>query len=63
VYVGIGSDRTIRELKGRHPVTTQEERKHMIEALRHVKACYINSGSGLMDFVKELKNFHRTFSL
>ena len=55
VHVGIGSDRTVKELKGRYPVTTQEERKYLLEALRHVKACYINSGSGVMDFLKELR--------
>jgi len=55
VYVGIGSDRTVKELKGRYPVNTQEERKYMLEALRHVKACYVNRGSGIMDFLKELK--------
>jgi cytidyltransferase-like protein len=55
VHVGIGSDQTVKELKGRYPVNTQEERKYMLEALRHVKACYINSGSGIMDFLTELK--------
>jgi cytidyltransferase-like protein len=55
VHVGIGSDRTVKELKGRYPVTTQKERKYLLEALRHVKACYINSGSGVMDFLKELR--------
>jgi len=55
VHVGIGSDRTVKELKGRYPVTTQKERKYLLEAVRHVKACYINSGSGIMDFLKELR--------
>jgi len=55
VHVGIGSDRTIKELKGRYPVTTQEERKYLLEALKHVKACHINSSSGIMDFLKELR--------
>ena len=55
VYVALGSDQTVRELKGRAPVNTQSERKYMLEALRHVKACLISSGSGLMDFVAELK--------
>jgi cytidyltransferase-like protein len=55
VYVGIGSDHTVKELKGRYPVYTQEERKYMIEALKHVKACSINQGSGIMDFLEELE--------
>ncbi|MGD1084240.1 MAG: adenylyltransferase/cytidyltransferase family protein [Verrucomicrobiota bacterium] len=56
VYVALGSDQTVRELKGRAPVNTQSERKYMIEALRHVKGCVISSGSGLMDFLAELKS-------
>src|SRR5208283_1584884 len=55
VYVALGSDRNVRELKGRAPVNTQSERKYMIEALKCVKGCLINSGSGLLDFREELK--------
>jgi len=55
VHVGLGSDRTIWELKGRAPVNTQSERKYLIEALRHVKACHINTGSGILDFLAEIK--------
>ena len=55
VYVAIGSDRTVADLKGRAPVTTEAERKYMLEAVRHVKRCMISRGSGLMDFVTELK--------
>jgi cytidyltransferase-like protein len=55
VYVAVGSDQTVRELKGRVPVNTQSERKYMLQALKYVKGCLINSGSGLMDFLAELK--------
>ncbi len=55
VYVAIGSDRTVAELKGRAPITTEAERKYMLEAVRHVSQCVISRGNGLMDFVAELK--------
>src|ERR1039457_7099997 len=55
VHIGLGSDRTVVELKGRAPVNTQAERKYMLEALRHVKSCQINSGSGILDFLAELE--------
>ena len=55
VYIGLGSDETVRDLKGRAPVNTQSERKYLLEALRHVKECHVNSGSGIMDFLAELK--------
>ena len=54
LHVGIGSDQTVRELKGRAPVTTQQERKYLLEAVRHVKACHINRGHGILDFLPEL---------
>jgi cytidyltransferase-like protein len=54
LYVGIGSDKTVNDLKGRYPINNQEERKYIIEALRNVTACVINSGSGVLDFEKEL---------
>ena len=36
VYVGLGSDRTIRELKGREPVNSEDERAYMLAALKFV---------------------------
>ena len=54
VHIGLGSDQTVMDLKGRAPVNTQAERQYMLEAVRHVKACRINSGSGIMDFLAEL---------
>jgi cytidyltransferase-like protein len=55
LYVCIGSDKTIYDLKGRYPVITQDERKYMIESLACVKECKINKGSGLLDFLAELE--------
>lgn len=55
VYVGIGADRTVSDLKGRAPINPQAERQYMIKSLRFVKDCWVNSGSGIMDFVAELK--------
>ncbi len=54
VYVGLGSDNTVYNLKGRYPVNNQDERQYMIKALACVKDCLINSGSGIMDFLNEI---------
>src|ERR1035438_9380914 len=54
VHIGLGSDQTVVDLKGRAPVNTQAERKYLLEALRHVKSCRINSGAGILDFLAEL---------
>ncbi len=54
LYVGLGSDKTIALLKGRKTINTDQERLYMVKALKSVKDAWINSGSGLMDFEKEL---------
>lgn len=54
LYVCIGSDHTVYDLKGRYPVITQDERRYMIQALKCVKECRINKGSGILDFENEL---------
>jgi len=55
VYVGLGSDKTVYNLKGKYPVNNQDERKYMIDALKYVEECVINTGSGIMDFLKEIE--------
>jgi len=55
LYVCIGSDKTVYELKGRYPIITQDERRYMIQALRCVKECRINKGSGIIDFEQEIE--------
>ncbi|MDE6510968.1 MAG: adenylyltransferase/cytidyltransferase family protein, partial [Muribaculaceae bacterium] len=54
LYVGVGSDRTFRELKGRVPVCSEQERLYMVKAVRHVKDAFVNTGSGTLDFIAEL---------
>ncbi len=58
LYVCIGSDKTVFDLKGRYPIITQQERKYMIQALRCVHTCKINKGSGILDFEAELNEIH-----
>jgi len=55
LYVGIGSDRTINDLKGRRTINGELERLYMIRSLRFVKDAWINKGSGLLDFEEELR--------
>lgn len=54
VYVGLGSDENVYNLKGRYPVNSQDERKYMLEALSCVKVCCVNTGWGIIDFENEL---------
>lgn len=55
LYVGIGSDKTIQELKARKTINTEAERLYMVKSLKAVKDAWVNSGSGLLDFEKEVR--------
>ncbi|MGN0854963.1 MAG: adenylyltransferase/cytidyltransferase family protein [Kiritimatiellia bacterium] len=55
LYVGLGSDRNIAELKHRRTVNSDAERLYMVKAIRYVKDAWINSGMGIMDFTAEVE--------
>jgi cytidyltransferase-like protein len=55
LYVCIGSDANVSNLKGRYPVTNEQERKFMLDSVKHVHDCRINKGWGIMDFLKEIE--------
>ncbi len=55
LYVGIGSDTTINQLKGRSTLNSDTERLFMVKAIRFVKDAFINSGGGILDFEADMK--------
>ena len=57
LYVGIGSDKTVYNLKGRKTINTEQERLYMVKALKPVTDAWVNSGGGLLDFLDDLKEF------
>ena len=57
LYVGIGSDDTIKELKNRQTVYSEKERLYMVKSIRYVKDAIINRGSGMMDFIESVELF------
>jgi cytidyltransferase-like protein len=55
LYVSLGSDSTIRELKGAgHPLQSQQERLYMVQAVRSVSQAFIASGSGYLDAAPDI---------
>jgi cytidyltransferase-like protein len=54
LVVAIGSDRTVFDLKGRAPLTTEQERLFMVQSLACVSQAFIARGSGMLDFQDEL---------
>lgn len=58
LYVGLGSDKTVSDLKGRMTVNSEEERLYMIKALSCVHQVKINRGSGILDFLDDMKDLN-----
>ena len=61
LYVALGSDRTIFELKGRSTVNTEQERLFMVKSVSFVKDAFISRGSGILDFEAELREIRPNF--
>lgn len=58
LHVGLGSDKTIYDLKGRSPINSEDERLFMIDALECVQKVSINKGLGFFDFVEDMKELN-----
>ncbi len=54
LYVALGSDKTVYDLKGRVPLNSDQERLYMMRAVSFVKDAFISRGSGMLDFLEEL---------
>ena len=56
LYVFVGNDECIRELKGDgHPLLPQDERRYVVGSIRFVKQAVISSGRGWLDADKEIR--------
>ena len=55
LYVSIGSDKTIQELKNRQTLYNENERLYMVSSLKFVHSAFIARGSGKLDFAEEIK--------
>lgn len=55
VYVALGSDKTIFDLKGRPTFNNEHERLFMVKSVAFVKDAFVSSGSGILDFETELR--------
>ena len=61
VYVALGSDKTVYELKGRVPINNEDERLYMLQSLGCVKKAFISRGAGMLDFLEEFKEIQPDF--
>lgn len=55
LYVALGADKTVFELKGSLPINTEEERLFLVNSVRCVKGAFVSQGSGMLDFLEEFK--------
>lgn len=56
VYVVVGHDANIRQLKGEgHPLLCQEERRYVVRTVRHVTRALISTGEGWLDAEPEIR--------
>ena len=55
VYVGLGSDKTISNLKNRRTIYSEDERLYIMRSIKFVKDAWINKGGGIIDFMDELE--------
>jgi cytidyltransferase-like protein len=58
LYVAIGSDKTVYDLKGRETVNSEKERLFMIKAVSWVHDAFISRGSGILDFESEIREIN-----
>ncbi len=56
LYVALGSDKTVYQLKGRLPINNEHERLYMVKSVSCVKDAFVSTGSGMLDFEHELRD-------
>ncbi len=55
LHVYVGQDENLKQLKGKAPYFSQEERKYMVGAIRYVEKANVASGMGMLDFESDMK--------
>src|SRR4051812_45704361 len=56
LYVALGSDKTVYDLKGRLPINNEQERLYMVKSVNCVTDAFVSAGSGMLDFEHELRS-------
>lgn len=55
LYVAVGQDNNIAQLKGKAPYFSEKERRYIVGSVRYVHEAFISSGSGMLDFEPDMK--------
>ena len=54
LYVILGQDKNLLELKGKAPYFSQEERRYIVGSIKYVHEARLASGRGMLDFKPDL---------
>lgn len=54
LYVSVGTDNNLLQLKGKRPFFSQEERLYIVKSIKYVCEAFLTSGSGMLDFEPDL---------
>jgi cytidyltransferase-like protein len=55
LYVSIGTDENLLQLKEKKPVFSEEERLYIVRSIRYVHDAFLASGMGMLDFEPDMK--------
>ena len=55
LYVSIGQDQNLLNLKGKAPYFSQEERRFIVGSVKFVHEAFIATGSGMLDFEPDMR--------
>lgn len=55
LYVAVGKDENIIELKGKAPYFSEKERQYIVGSVKYVHEAFIASGRGMLDFEPDLR--------
>ena len=55
LYVSVGQDDNIFELKGKKPYFSEAERVYMVGSVKYVHEAFVSSGRGMLDFEEDMK--------
>lgn len=55
LYVMIGQNSNLLQLKGKAPYFSEQERKYMVSSIKYVHKAHISTGQGMLDFEPEMR--------
>lgn len=55
LYVSIGQDNNLLQLKGKAPYFSEKERQFIVGSVKYVHEAFISSGKGMLDFEPDLR--------